>query len=266
MGRKPLTIDRLTLGVLGGIQPDKLNDLLVKASDDGLVARFMPTWPAPAPVLRPTRYADDAVADEAWARLVALDMPANEEGDLRPWFAGFDSGAAALMDGWRQQCSDWEKDAEGLLMSHIGKFPGLAARLSLVLAALDHAFDGAPQPNTITVSEFGRACHYIEAYALPMARRCYAWASVPASEAAARRLLALIREEGWRSFTTRQVMRQERAALGTSSKLDPALAVLLEGDVIRPVGTPTDEPRGGRAVKAYEVNPAVLGAINDKMA
>ena len=61
-------------------------------------------------------------------------------------------------------------------------------------------------------------------------------------------------------------MRQERTALGSSSKLDPALTVLLEGDVIRAVAPPKDEPRGGRAVKAYEVNPAVLGAEYDKMA
>ncbi|MGQ5702175.1 DUF3987 domain-containing protein, partial [Sandaracinobacteroides sp. A072] len=49
MGREPLTIDRLSIGVLGGIQPDRLKSLLFKSDDDGLLARFLPIWPEPAP-------------------------------------------------------------------------------------------------------------------------------------------------------------------------------------------------------------------------
>ena len=53
MGREPLTIDRLSIGVVGGIQPDRLNTLLFKSDDDGLLARFLPIWPEPAPLKRP---------------------------------------------------------------------------------------------------------------------------------------------------------------------------------------------------------------------
>jgi hypothetical protein len=53
MGREPLTIDRLSIGVLGGIQPDRLKRLLFKSDDDGLLARFLPIWPDPAPLHRP---------------------------------------------------------------------------------------------------------------------------------------------------------------------------------------------------------------------
>ncbi|MGY6535542.1 MAG: DUF3987 domain-containing protein [Pararhodobacter sp.] len=48
MGREPLTIDRLSIGVLGGIQPDRLKSLLFKSDDDGLLARFLPIWPEAA--------------------------------------------------------------------------------------------------------------------------------------------------------------------------------------------------------------------------
>ena len=258
MGRTPLTIERLTIGALGGIQPDKLNELLVRASDDGLVARFMPTWPAPAPVSRPTRFAEDGIADAAWSRLAALQMPTDEEGDARSSFAQFDEQAAGLMDEWRLQCREWEAGAEGLLLSHIGKMPGLAARLALVFASIDYAFDREPEPNQITGDEFGRACHYIETYGLPMAKRCYASASIPKAERAAKRLLGIIKEERWYSFTTRQVMRHDRASLGSKASLDPALVVLLEGDCIRYGPPPKGEPLGGRPVKAFDVNPAIF--------
>lgn len=260
MGRPPLTIDRLTIGVLGGIQPDKLNDLLVKASDDGLVSRFMPTWPAPAPVARPTRFAEDAVADDAWSKLITLKMPPDEEGEPRPLFAVFDAPAACLMDEWRQKCRKWETEASGLLLSHIGKLPGAAARLSLVFAAIDYAFDDGPPPDKISKREFDRACHFVESYSLPMAQRCYAAASVPREERAARHLLSIIQSERWHRFTTRQVMRHDRQLLGSKAKLTPALGVLLDADCIRAARPEANEPTGGRPVLAFDVNPAIFGA------
>lgn len=40
MGREPLTIDRLSIAVPGGIQSDRLKSKLFKADDDGLLARL----------------------------------------------------------------------------------------------------------------------------------------------------------------------------------------------------------------------------------
>lgn len=73
------------------------------------------------------------------------------------------------MNAWHKTCAGWEARAEGLLLSFIGKLPGMAARLSLVLAGIAHAFDGADDPRRITPAEFGRACHFLAEYALPMA-------------------------------------------------------------------------------------------------
>lgn len=67
MGREPLTIDRLSIGVLGGIQPDRLKSLLFKSDDDGLLARFLPIWPEPAPLRRPQAWADEALIEAALA-------------------------------------------------------------------------------------------------------------------------------------------------------------------------------------------------------
>jgi hypothetical protein len=65
MGREPLTIDRLSIGVLGGIQPDRLKSLLFKSDDDGLLARFVPIWPEPAPLRRPQAWADETLMEAA---------------------------------------------------------------------------------------------------------------------------------------------------------------------------------------------------------
>lgn len=258
--RDALTIGRLTIGALGGIQPDRLGELLTKASDDGLLARFLPIWPGRVPVKQPERFACDAVADAAMERLTAMQMPLGEDGEPRPWFVTFDADAQVMMNEWRQACAEWEAGVEGLLLSYIGKLPGMAARLALVLAAIGHAFDDEPDPahGSIGADEFGRACHFLESYALPMARRAYGAASVSKDERAARRLVRLIREKRWERFTPREVRRMQRAGLAGMAEINPALSTLEEADLIRAV-TEAAGPTGGRPLRMFIVNPAIHG-------
>jgi len=256
MGREPLTIERLTIGVMGGIQPDRLKSLLLKSDDDGLLARFLPIWPEPVPVQRPQSWADEAFMETALARLAALELVTAADGETRPWFVPFTEGACALMDKFRQVVRVWEGEAEGLMLSFIGKLPGLAARLALVLGYLDFVSKDVQEPREIGVSEFGRAAHLIEAYFLPMARRAYADAVTSKAERAAQQLVALIRENGWDSFTSRDVLRLGRSSLGNAAELNPALSMLEEGDCIRAVEPPANA-RGGRPQRRFSVNPAI---------
>ena len=221
MGREPLTIDRLSIGVVGGIQPDRLRTLLFKSDDDGLLARFLPIWPNPAPLKRPEVQADDALIDEALSRLLSLQMATDEVEGARPWFLSFTDDARALLDDFRVTVRGWEASAEGLLLSFTGKLPGLAARLALVLACLDWAAEGEEEPREIGERHFRRAAHLVEAYFLPMARRAYADASVPKAEKAARRLVALLREQGWERFASRDVLRLGRAGLSAAAESEP---------------------------------------------
>lgn len=257
MGRDPVHIDRLSIGVVGGIQPDRLKSLLIKTDDDGLLARFLPIWPNPAPLRRPRDVVDDQFLDRALSRLFALQMMTDEQDQSRPWLIPFREEARALLDDFRAAVRDWETGAEGLLLSFIGKLPGLAVRLSLVLAYLDWAAGDGAEPHEIGLEHFGRAAHLVEAYALPMARRAYADASLTKAERAARRLVAVIREHGWRSFTSREVLRLDLAGLARSADLDPALADLVEGDALRAIQEPS-KPQGGRPSRLFAVNPALL--------
>lgn len=257
MGREPLTIDRLTIGVLGGIQPDPLKRLLFQAGDDGLMARFLPIWPEPAPLRRPQSWPDEPLMESVLTRLLALDLVADVAGGIGPLYVPFTEEARNLMDDFRAAVRGWEADAEGPMLSFVGKLPGLAARLALVLGLLDWAAgDVAEEPHEITVQHFSRATHLVEDYLLPMARRAYADAAAPKPERAARRLLAIIRDQGWTRFTSRDVMRLDRSGLSTKAELDPALVVLIDGDCIRPIDPP-ENPQGGRPQRLFVVNPTL---------
>ncbi len=256
MGRDPVYIERLSVGVVGGIQPDRMRSLLMKSDDDGLLARFLPIWPHPAPIKRPSLLHDEIFMENVIGRLLTLDMPTDDDGHKRPWFVPFSEGSRDLMDGFRESVRAWEDTSEGLLKSFIGKLPGMAVRLSLVLAYLEWASDEAAEPREISVAHFGKAAHLVEAYLLPMARRAYADASAPKGERAARRLVDLIREEGWRQFTARQVMRSPQPSLRNADDLNPALKLLEDADIIATVPQPENAGRG-RPTRMFTVNPIV---------
>lgn len=256
MGRDPLTVDRLLVGVLGGIQPDRLKSLLFKADDDGLLARFIPIWPDPPPIGRPEVGADPGMMENMMIRLLSLGMADGDGARPRPVMIPFTDSAGELMMEFRWSIRDHENEAHGLMLSFLGKLPGLAARLALVLAHLEWACDEGAPPEVIGPRHFGRAAHLIESYILPMARRAYGDAATPKSERAARRLVRLIRAKGWTKFTAREVMRLDRDGLGSAAEVNAALSVLEDGDCVRAIPPPAT-PQGGRPTRLYVVNPAI---------
>lgn len=256
IGREPLTIERLTVGVMGGIQPDPLKSLLHKVGDDGLVARFIPIWPDPAPLCRPRTGSNEALMEKALSKLLTLDLVTDENGADRPWFLHFTEEAQALMDEFRRAVREWENQAEGLMLSFMGKLPGLAARLALILGHIDWAIDEAEEPREITAEHFGRAAHLVEAYIVPMARRSYAEAAAPKKERAARHLINIIQEEHWDHFTPREVQRLDRKGLQKIEEINPALKFLEDEACIRSIEQPAS-PQGGRPKRVFKVNPLV---------
>ena len=185
-------------------------------------------------------------------------MPIGDDGDPRPWFVPFSEPARALLQEFRISLSKTEANSAGMLQRFIGKMPGLAVRLSLVLAALDWSVgEPRPFPSEITPDHLGRAAHFIEAYVIPMARRTYSETSVPAAEQAARALAKMIVDEGWRSFTSRQVQLKKRVGLRDKREIDAALDLLVSAAWI--VAAP--EPTNTKPRRSYSVNPGLWGAL-----
>ena len=129
----PINVEHLTVGVVGGIQPDRLASLLFRGDDDGMLARFAVVWPEPAPLKRPTVSENNEIPRHAFERLLSLRPVVTEEGEPRPFYVHFDPDAQNLLHEFRQQCRYWETGSDGLMKSHIGKFPGLAIRIATIL-------------------------------------------------------------------------------------------------------------------------------------
>lgn len=80
----PIRIPRLSISVLGGIQPDRLEDCLLSGSDDGLSGRFLYIWPDAVPPKRPTCNYDKAFIERVFRRLRSLKQDINEYGEPIP--------------------------------------------------------------------------------------------------------------------------------------------------------------------------------------
>ncbi len=80
----PLHIRHLSIGVLGGVQPDKL-PAIIAGPDDGLAARFLWSWPDVAPGFSLSRdITSDALAQDAFAKLTDLAMGSDAFGNAEP--------------------------------------------------------------------------------------------------------------------------------------------------------------------------------------
>lgn len=257
VNRPTIHIKNLTISVMGAIQPDKLSRLMLRAADDGFVARFLPCWPTPADRGRPTRPPNPKAMQRAFERLRSLQMEEVEGLGYRPVdIALCDAGANLMVDVQKWQ-REVEATAEGLLISYIGKLPGLVLRLSLNLALLEWAFGQQKKsPTTIHVRHVEKAVVFAKDYALPMARRAYMEASVPIEIRGAHVIARMIVDEGHDLISQRDITRRGLTHLKTAAQVAMALDVLVQAGWLR-FKSPIVGPDGGRGRIEYLVNPKV---------
>lgn len=251
---EPVLVDHLSVSVLGGTQPDKLDSLLIHGDDDGLLSRFLTVFPDPVSLKRPNVTLDAETPVRAFQRLHGLRPATDEHGSKRPLFVHLDDAAQTALHEFRIQCRDWEAQATGLMKSHIGKLPGLAVRVSLVLALLDWAIDtDAEDVGGITAPHIGRACHYVGEHLRGHAHRAYGASSPAPDIKLARRLAQIIQDEGLREINVRKIQNRDLAGKPDAKAIKAACAVLVEADWLAPL----PHSGGGRPKMSFEVNPKV---------
>lgn len=249
---EPIIVDHLSVAVLGGTQPDKLDSLLVRSDDDGLLARFLVTFPNPAPLQRPSTVMDEATVQRAFEKLRTLEPAIDDEGNKRPFFLHFEGLAQDALQAFRQQCRTWEEEASGLMKGHIGKLPGLAVRVATVLALLDSVAEGGDVVASIGVTHINRARHYFGEHLRQHAFKAYGAASLPPELRAASRIAEIIKAEGLRQLSTREIQRRRLVGLQSAREVGPTFAALEAAGWVSQMEQPVGR---GRPAKVYAVNP-----------
>ena len=138
MGRPPINLPYLLVGVVGGLQPDKLAEVF-KGAADGLYARFLYAWPSAAPY-RPLSDDMEGIDDGLVTVLDRLaSLPPRTPARLR-----LTDQARATFEQLRKQVHSDAKLLDGREREWWAKVPTQVLRLAGTLAYLQWAVDGTP--------------------------------------------------------------------------------------------------------------------------
>ena len=176
----------------------------------------------------------------------------------------FSGDATDLLHEFRGQLRELERSSSGLFLSHIGKWPGMAARIALILELLWWAVADDPLgggPVEISAKSVAGAIELLTGYVQPMARRIYGEAALPKVErdatALARHLMSKIRREGVpERISARDIQRARIEGLRTADEVKAALGELEDANWVRAVSSPI-ALTAGRPKVEWMVNPAL---------
>jgi hypothetical protein len=256
---EPLHIRHLSIGVLGGVQPDKL-PAIIAGPDDGLAARFLWSWPDGLPGFSLSReLSSDAPAQEAFAMLADLLMGTDDFGYPEPKRLRLTSDAEDVLEEFAREMAWRAHQASGLFSGALGKARGHAMRLANIIEHLWWCGEtGGPELEVISRQAVVAAVRLLDGYFIPMAERVFGDASIPAAERNAMALARYLRAGQVKEFNARNLRREIGGTLRDPTPMDVACTALVEAGLIRPRFERAGHT-SGKPAKNYEVNPAVLG-------
>jgi hypothetical protein len=255
MGRPPIVVDYLLVGVVGGLQPDKLARSF-KGDLDGMYARVLFAWP-PEPGYR--RLTNDVAEIEpeiynALTRIVGLDGGHDADGRLAPRFISLSPEATEHFEQFRHFAHQERAGLDAREGEWWAKSPAHVLRLAGTLTYLDWAMRGGEEPSLVDGAFMKSAVRLVRDYFWSHSRAALRQIGLSERHANARRVLQWIRKNN-KAEVSRQDIR--RGALGQSLDADQTQDLidgLVRAGWFRQVTTKTP----GRARQRWTVNPKLF--------
>ena len=193
MGREPVVLNHLLVGMTGGFQPDKLNSSFGGAAD-GIYTRMLFAWP-PEPAYQKLTDHVEEIEPELYNTLTRLiDLPAEQDNELLVSPVILSSDARGAFEDFRKQVHTGKTALDGHDREWWAKTPTHVLRLSGTLAYLDWArrTAGKPalidEPNAIEARFVHGAVRLVRDYFWPHARAALRQIGLTERHAKARRV------------------------------------------------------------------------------
>ncbi|MET0252765.1 MAG: DUF3987 domain-containing protein [Terrimicrobiaceae bacterium] len=250
---EPCQIERFSVAILGGIQPDRLDDMLA-GQDDGLIPRFLPYWPE-AEGMDFVRDPEDVDRlTEALRRLTEL-MP-NSDGS--PVLMPLSERATDIFEAWKNGRARSDRFLSSRVKAAFGKADGHVIRLAINIELIKWAGDEFVEdpPTEIGSESMQAAIRLREEYFKPMQLRVFGHSLLVPEIKAAKMIAEWIVENKIKHFNGSQ-MRRGAGIKGIHSStnaelIDAALSHLAALNWIEPAVVKSQA--GGRPPKNYQVN------------
>lgn len=260
---EPIIIDRLSLSIVGGIQPERLG-AISGGADDGFPARFLFCWPEPVLGFRVASVAvDSSKQRSALQRLADLRLVTDEAGKTFPAYVALSAVAVRHLEDFGTEMKSAANNSVGPIAGALGKAIVHAVRIALVLEYLAWSERGGAEPAEISEKAMLAGMALVNDYFVPQAKRVFREASVPPDELAIMAVAKWLIQSRCERFNSRRARRAIGGPVRDAKAMDAACEGLVEAGFIRP--SPARTGGGiGRQSKDYLVNPEIFeGKANE---
>jgi hypothetical protein len=242
------------IGVVGGLQPDKLARSF-KGDLDGMYARILFTWPVD-PSYRPLTNEVAEVEPEivnALSRII--DLECGDADNFAPRDVALSPEAIEAFERFRQFQHSSKDGLDGREREWWAKSPAHVLRLAGTLSYLSWAMaGGGSEPEQIELEFVEAAIRLVRDYFWPHSRAALRQIGLNERHANARRALRWIRAQSKKEVSLKDIRRD---ALNQSLDADQTQALL---DGLTKAGwlRQTNKPTAGRPIRRWEVNPTLF--------
>ncbi len=244
---EPIIIPRLSISVLGTIQPEKLEAIFSEA-DDGFLSRFLFSFP------------EAELSEE-----IRINVEEKRLGDI---FEKLDRLSLSeenicLSEDAKRVFNQWHKENEieiqryvsGILQSSYGKMGGQAARLACVLEHIFWALSEEKEPpKTISQDTMLKAIVLIEDYFKPMIKKVLSKCTHSSKDNTFLSFVRYLADNKVQKFNVRALKRKSDFPIFDKYEEERFLSSLTKMNLIRQVNA----GKPGRHSKDYIVNPKLM--------
>jgi hypothetical protein len=257
MGRM-LSVDHLLIGLIGGMQPDKLVASF-KGDHDGKYARVLFAWPDEPGWRGLNNDATEIDADvlNIISRILML-AEFTEEGDLIPRFISLDPGAAVEFAQFAQFAHQEKNAFEGREREWFAKATAHVLRLANTLTFVEWALTtDVIKPVAVNKTTMRAAIRLVRDYFWPHARACLRLIGLTEKHTNARRVLLWIRAKGKTEVSREEIRRDALSQRLDANETTALLTALSKSGWLREEVTEPG-PQGGKPARRWLVNPKLL--------
>jgi hypothetical protein len=252
-GRPPVVLDYLLMGIVGGLQPDKVARAF-EGDEDGMYARFYFAWPE-EPAHMPLSNEVSEIEPEIQNALTRIvDLPAGEDGVFAPRTVDLSPEGLSAFETFRTFLDQLKQELDGREREWAAKGATHVLRLSGTLAYLDWAMLGGAEPQSIAEQYVEAAVQLWRDYFWPHSRAALRQIGLTEKHNNARRTLCWIRANQKTEVSLLDIRREALGRRLDAEQTRTLLDGLVRAGWLKLVTTKT----GGRAIHRWRVNPLLF--------
>jgi uncharacterized protein DUF3987/bifunctional DNA primase/polymerase-like protein len=255
LGRPPVLLPHLLVGVVGGFQPDLLARSFAGDSD-GIYSRFLYAWPPEAPFREPTDDADEVDPEiiNAFGRLARLQ--AGEDEAFAPRSVPLTTEARQVFAQFAQFAHQERQLLEERDREYWCKGTGHVLRLSGAMCFLEWAWTGGAEPQAIEARHVGSAVLLWKGYLWPHGRAALRLVGLSDKHGHARTVLRWVHAGNKTTVSREEVRREALAQRLDAGETQALLDMLVRAGWLREAPVKVSGP--GRPPRRWEVNPRLF--------